>query len=120
MQAATPTIKAEELAKRLADPETAAGGYSNATPTVVQPAVPERSPQGSETSSCADTPKWRETCAAREEEEEDALEREYGASEITKQITFTSPAKTIFTHKVESGVASRRLEQAALTSTTSA
>ena len=31
MQAATPTIKAEELAKRLADPETAAGGYSNAS-----------------------------------------------------------------------------------------
>ena len=69
-----------------------------------------RSPQGSATESCDDTPKWRKTLAAREEEEEEAEEEEEEAEEeeeeaedIMKKLMF-SPAKTIFKHKVESGV----------------
>ena len=61
-----------------------------------------RSPQGSATESCDDTPKWRKTLAAREEEEE-AEEEEEEAEDIMKKLMF-SPAKTIFKHKVESGV----------------
>ena len=59
------------------------------------------SPQGSATSSCDDTPKWRETLAARGEEETVPDET---ATDIISKKLFLSPAKTIFKHKVESGV----------------
>ena len=68
-----------------------------------------RSPQGSATESCDDTPKWRKTLAAREEEEE-AEQEEEEAEDITKKLMF-SPAKPIFKHK-RWRAASRRLEQA--------
>ena len=115
MLAGTPTITAEELAKRLADPETypchsaALQGKHRDVETCLCSFC--RSPQGSATESCDDTPKWRKTLAAREEEEE-AEEEEEEAEDIMKKLMF-SPAKTIFKHKVESGVnVSRRLEQA--------
>mmetsp|Transcript_9937 Transcript_9937/g.22565 ORF Transcript_9937/g.22565 Transcript_9937/m.22565 type:complete len:172 (-) Transcript_9937:60-575(-) len=67
------------------------------------------SPQGSATSSCDDTPKWRETLAAPEEEEtvpDDA------ATDIINKKIFLSPAKTIFKRKVRWKAVSRRLEKA--------
>ena len=103
MLAGTPTITAEELAKRLADPETypccsaALQGKHRDVETCLCSFC--RSPEGSATESCDDTPKWRKTVAAPGEEEE-AEEEE---ADITKKIMF-SPAKTIFNHKVESGV----------------
>ena len=67
------------------------------------------SPQGSATSStCDDTPKWRETLVAREVEETVPNETATGMF-ISKKL-FLSPAKTIFKLKMKSGV-SRRLEQ---------
>jgi hypothetical protein len=48
-----------------------------------------------------DTPKWRKTLAAGEEEETVPDET---ATDIISKKLFLSPAKTIFKHKVESGV----------------
>ena len=97
MLAGMPTITAEELAKRLADPETypccsaaLQGKHRNVETCLCSF---RRSPQGSATESCDDTPKWRKTLAAREEEEE-AEEEEEEAEDITKKLMF-SPAKTI-------------------------
>ena len=67
MLAGTPTITAEELAKRLADPETypchsaALQGKHRDVETCLCSFC--RSPQGSATESCDDTPKWRKTLA---------------------------------------------------------
>ena len=113
MQAGTPTITAEELAKRLADPETypccsaALQGKHRDVETCLCSFC--RSPEGSATESCDDTPKWRKTLAAREEEEE-AEQEEEEAEDITKKLMF-SPAKPIFKHE-RWRAASRRLEQA--------
>ena len=87
MLAGTPTITAEELAKRLADPETypchSAGLQSKHRDGETCLCSFCRSPQGSATESCDDTPKWRKTLAACEEEEEAEGEEEQ-AEDITK------------------------------------
>jgi len=107
MQAATPTITPEELVKRMADPETypcgsiALLGKVRTSASCPCSLCSPLSPQGSATSSCDDTPKWRETLAAREEEESVPDET---ATDIISKKLFLSPAKTIFKHKVESGV----------------
>ena len=107
MLTGTPMITPEELAKRLADPETypcCSVALHGTVHRDVETCLCSfcRSPQGSATESCDDTPKWRKTLAAREEEEE-AEEEEEEAEDIMKKLMF-SPAKTIFKHKVESGV----------------
>ena len=66
------------------------------------------SPAGSATRSCDDTPKWRGIAAARRAVEEllnegSDEEPEAVASENTTKELFSSPAKTIFTHSVETG-----------------
>ena len=80
MLAGTPTITAEELAKRLADPETypchsaALQGKHRDVETCLCSFC--RSPQASATESCDDTPNRRKTLASREEEEEADEEEE--------------------------------------------
>lgn len=109
MSASTPSITPEELAKRMEDPMTYCcgsaallGKYREQANCICQVC---RSPIGSATSSCDDSPKWRQTLAAREEIEEEELEKEYetaGSTSTAKEL-FRSPAKTVFTHNVESG-----------------
>ena len=64
-----------------------------------------KSPAGSATSSCDDSPAWRATLAAREEAEEEELDKEYeaAASEQAARELVRSPPKTRFTHNVETG-----------------
>ena len=110
MAASTPTITSKELEKRMAEPEPppfdspAAVGMQKRLFSDSSPTSSNKSPAGSATSSCDDTPKWRKILAAREEAEEDQWEKDWEASASMKSPEpFRSPAKTVFTHKAESG-----------------
>jgi hypothetical protein len=110
MQAATPTITPEELVKRITDPETylcgsiALLGKVRTSASCPCSLCSPLSPQASRLSDKLlrrHAKAWRETLAAREEGETVPDET---ATDIISNKLFLSPAKTIFMHKVESGV----------------
>ena len=110
MADATPTIANKEQAKVVTEPETTGAGSPSVLgkhPRLQYESPPSigASPVGSATSSSDDTPKWREIEAARkraDDEEEDKCAEAQAASEA--EAAFLSPAKTVFTHKAESGI----------------
>jgi hypothetical protein len=115
MQAATPTITPEELVKLMADPETYSCGSIvllgkvHTSASCPSSLCSPLSPQGSATSSCDDTPKWRETLAAREEVKKRQCQMKQRLTSSARSSSSHLPRPSLSTRWK---AVSRRLEQA--------